>query len=101
MTEYIYQDFYRAHEKELSLHQTLWTTGDTQSDILAFGTHLEGVIAQVRKEKSEKQLSMKEPIPKLLISCPMGLRGFYEKSLGDIMACTGAGRIVLQSQPQL
>lgn len=101
MTEYIYQDFYKAHEKELSLHQTLWTTGDTQSDILAFGTHLEGVIAQVRKEKSEKQLSMKEPIPKLLISCPMGLRGFYEKSLGDIMACTGAGRIVLQSQPQL
>ena len=95
MTEYIYQDFYRKYEEEPSLHQTLWITGQVQKDYLAFGTHLENVIAQVRKDKSEKQMSMKDPIPELVISCPEGLKEFYEKSLGDIMACTGAGRIVL------
>ncbi|MDE5894245.1 MAG: class I tRNA ligase family protein, partial [Acetatifactor sp.] len=95
MTEYIYQDFYRKYEEEPSLHQTLWITGQVQEDCLAFGAHLENVIAQVRKDKSEKQMSMKDPIPELVISCPEGLKEFYEKSLGDIMACTGAGRIVL------
>ncbi len=95
MTEYIYQDFYRKYEQELSLHQTLWTTGQVQEEYLAFGAHLEGVIAQVRKDKSEKQMSMKDPIPQLVISCPESLREFYERSLGDIMACTRAERIVL------
>ncbi|MDE6642445.1 MAG: valine--tRNA ligase [Acetatifactor sp.] len=94
MTEYIYQDFYRQYEKELSLHQTLWTTGEVRDEYLAFGTHLESVIAQVRKDKSEKQMSMKDSLPELVISCPESLREFYEKSLGDIMACTGAEKIV-------
>ncbi len=98
MTEYIYQDFYRKYEKAISLHQTLWATGQVQENCLAFGTHLENVIARVRKDKSEKQMSMKDPIPELVISCPAGLKEFYEKSLGDILACTGAGRIVLQDQ---
>ncbi len=94
MTEYIYQDFYRRYEEAISLHQTLWTTGQVQEDCLAFGAHLESIIAQVRKDKSEKQMSMKDPIPELVISCPESLREFYEKSMGDILACTGAGRIV-------
>ncbi|MDE5590309.1 MAG: class I tRNA ligase family protein, partial [Acetatifactor sp.] len=94
MTEYIYQSFYRQYEKELSLHQTLWITGQVRDEYLAFGAHLESVIAQVRKDKSEKQMSMKDSLPELVISCPESLREFYEKSLGDIMACTGAGKIV-------
>lgn len=98
MTEYIYQDFYKKYEAEPSLHLTLWTTGPVQEEALAFGAHLENVIAQVRKEKSEKQMSMKDPLPKLVISCPEGLRESYEKSLGDIAACTGAEKIVLQAQ---
>ena len=94
MTEYIYQNFYRQYEKEISLHQTLWITRQVQDEYLAFGAHLENVIAQVRKSKSEKQMSMKDSLPELVISCPESLREFYEKSLGDIMACTGAEKIV-------
>lgn len=96
MTEYIYQDFYRKYEKEISLHQTLWATGQVQQEYLSFGAHLEGVIAQVRKDKSERQMSMKDSIPELAISCPWNFKDFYEESLGDIIACTGAARIVLQ-----
>lgn len=95
MTEYIYQDFYRKYEQELSLHLTLWTTGPIREEYLAFGAHLKEVIASVRKDKSEKQMSMKDSIPELVISCPESLREFYEKSLGDIMACTRAEKIVI------
>ncbi|MCM1120649.1 MAG: valine--tRNA ligase [bacterium] len=95
MTEYIYQNFYRKYEQELSLHLTLWTTGQIQEEYLAFGAHLEDVIAQVRKDKSEKQMSMKDTIPELVISCPESLQPFYEKSLGDIMACTRAEKVIL------
>lgn len=95
MTEYIYQDFYRKYEQEPSLHLTMWTTGQIQEEYLAFGSHLEDVIAQVRKDKSERQMSMKDPIPELAISCPENLQSFYEKSLGDIMACTRAEKIML------
>ena len=97
MTEYIYQNFYRQYEKEISLHQTLWITGQVQDEYLTFGAHLESVIAQVRKDKSEKQMSMKDSLPELVISCPVSLREFYEKSLGDIMACTGAEKVVFSS----
>jgi len=98
MTEYIYQDFYRKYEKAASLHQTLWTTGQAQEEYLAFGAHLENVIAQARKDKSEKQMSMKDPLPELVISCPEGLREFYAKSLEDIRACTRAEKIILQGE---
>ena len=40
-------------------------------------------------------MSMKDSIPELVISCPESLREFYEKSLGDIMACTRAEKIVI------
>lgn len=95
ITEYIYQDFYRKYEKETSLHQTLWTTGPIREEYLAFGAHLEDVIARVRKDKSERQMSMKDSIPELTISCPENLTAFYERSLGDIKACTGAEKVVL------
>lgn len=99
MTEYIYQCFYRKYEETISLHQTLWTTGPVQEDCLAFGAHLENVIAQVRKDKSERQMSMKDSIPELVISCPEELKTFYEESLGDIAACTGAGGLCCRLRP--
>ena len=68
ITEYIYQDFYRNYEKEISLHQTLWETRTEEQIYIAFGEHLKEVIASVRRDKTERQLSMKEPIPELVIT---------------------------------
>ncbi len=97
VTEYIYQDFYRKYEKEVSLHQTLWETGRTEQIYLEFGGHLKNVIANVRREKTEKQMSMKDVIPELIITCPKKFRDFYKKSEKDIRACTGAERIVFRN----
>lgn len=97
VTEYIYQDFYRSFEKEISLHNTLWETGETEEIYIEFGEHLKGVIAEVRKAKTEKQMSMKDTIPELTIACPEKLRAFYERSEKDIKACTGAERVLIKA----
>lgn len=97
MTEYIYQDFYRQYEKEISLHQTLWETAKTEQIYLEFGEHLKNVIANVRREKTEKQMSMKDTIPELISTCPKKFRDFYKKSEKDIRACTGAERVVFRN----
>ena len=97
ITEAVYQDFYRKYEQETSLHQTLWKTGRSEGSYLEFGEHLKEVIAGVRKGKTEKQLSMKEPLPELVITCPKKLRDFYKRSEKDIKACTGAERIIFRN----
>ena len=96
VTEYIYQDFYRNHEKEISLHQTCWKTKKEDRLITGFGEHLKELIAGVRKVKTEKQMSMKDPIPELIITCPGKYKGFYLKSEKDIKACTGAKKILIR-----
>lgn len=97
ITEAVYQDFYRKYEQETSLHQTLWKTGKSEGSYLEFGEHLKEVIAGVRKGKTEKQLSMKEPLPELIITCPKKLKDFYKRSEKDIKACTGAERIIFRN----
>ena len=96
MTEYIYQEFYGKYEKVASLHQTVWDTRKKESVYIEFGEHLKEVIADVRKSKTEKQMSMKDAIPELIITCPARFREFYRESEKDIKACTGAERIVLR-----
>lgn len=97
VTEYIYQEFYRNYEAEISLHQTLWETRKSEPVYIEFGSHLKAVIARVRKEKSERQMSMKDRIPELVITCPKRFRDFYRRSEKDIRACTGAERIVYRT----
>ena len=70
VTEYIYQEFYRSYENEISLHLTQWETRQTKQCYIDFGEHLKSVIAAVRRDKTERQLSMKDAIPELIITCP-------------------------------
>ena len=79
VTEYIYQKFYRKYEKEISLHETLWETSETDEVYIEFGEHLKEVIAEVRKSKTERKMSMKDSIPELIITCPKKYRDFHGK----------------------
>ena len=96
VTEYIYQEFYRKQEKEASLHQTVWSTKEINTIYLEFGEHIKEVIAEVRKNKTENQMSMKDSIPELMITCPKRLKDFYKKTEKDLKACTGAQKVILR-----
>ena len=39
---------------------------------------------------------MKDPIPELIITCPAELGDLYRKSEKDIMACTGAEKVLFR-----
>ena len=60
---------------------------------IEFGEHIKEVIAKVRKNKTENQLSMKDKIPKLIIDCPDKFKEMYNDTIHDLMACTGAENI--------
>lgn len=96
VTEYIYQEFYRKQEKEASLHQTVWSMKEINTIYLEFGEHIKEVIAEVRKNKTENQMSMKDSIPELMITCPKRLKDFYKKTEKDLKACTGAQKVILR-----
>jgi len=97
VTEYIYQEFYRNYEEEISLHQTLWTSEAPDSQYLTFGEHLKEVIANVRKNKTENKMSLKDPLPELIITSPKKMKDFYFQTEKDIQACTGAKKIIFRN----
>lgn len=97
VTEYIYQSYYRRYETETSLHQTIWKTQKEDGLFIEFGEHLKTVISDVRKTKTENQMSMKDSLPELIITCPKKFRDLYKKSEKDIKACTGAERIIFRN----
>ena len=97
MTEYIYQSCFRGFEGAVSIHQLLWQQEKADELLLEFGGHLKETIGRVRKEKTEKQMSMKEAIPELVITCPGKLRKLYKQSETDIRAYTNAAAIIFRS----
>lgn len=97
VTEYIYQEFYRQFEKSISLHQMLWKHEDSEEIYIEFGEKIKDVIADVRKEKTEKQMSMKDTIPELTITCKKKYREAFKASEMDLKACTGAEKIIIRS----
>ena len=97
VTDYIFQDFYRKFETEISLHQTIWTTKQKDNRYLEFGEHIKEAISEVRKYKTENQMSMKDTVPELILTCPKKFREFYKKTEKDLKACTGAESIIFRS----
>lgn len=97
VSEYIYQEFFSKYEKEQSIHQTIWQIDEINESYLEFGEHVKDVIGEVRKQKSEQQLSMKAEIPELIIKCPTNFMKHYKQTEMDILACTNAKRIIYRS----
>lgn len=95
ITEYLYQEFFRKYEPELSLHQKLWKKAEkSDEDILSFGTNMKELISGVRRYKTEHQMSMKDEIGSLQLRCPEWMEGYYMQTELDLSACTGAREIL-------
>jgi valyl-tRNA synthetase len=71
VTEAIYQELYKEHEKTTSLHQTKFATVQTKyqcADTAHIMEQIVTITANVRKLKSSKQLSLKTAIAHLTIT---------------------------------
>nr|WP_307991526.1 valine--tRNA ligase [uncultured Niameybacter sp.] len=87
-TEYIYQSFFKKYEGFTSLHQTLWKIDEEiNQGILDFGTELKKVIGEIRKYKSENNLSMKAELKEFTIFTNEGYIENFKKESKDIKAC--------------
>lgn len=94
ITEEIYQDFFRGFEKKLSLHQHQWIIKeDIDTSSLEFGERIKSILKEVRRYKSDRNLSMKESLNKLNISIQDSLLNSLWATRKDLIACTGAQEI--------
>lgn len=95
ITEEIYQEYFKAFEKNTSIHKLLWKQEKTtkNEEILRFGQNIGTLIGEVRKYKSERNISLKETISCIKLSIPEKQEEYFEKTLKDIKACTWAEKI--------
>ncbi|WMJ86671.1 valine--tRNA ligase [Anaerocolumna sp. MB42-C2] len=94
ITDYIYQEFYRDREKEISIHNLCWKTeNDMNQELLIFGEELKRIILEVRRYKSENNLSMKDEIDMVTVESKPNIKRYFRETENDILACTGSKEI--------
>jgi valyl-tRNA synthetase len=97
ITEYIYQNFFRQHEKSISLHALRWDSAKPVDEgIILFGERLKDIIAETRKYKTEHALSMKTEIEEVTIYADDKFKELFIQTTGDIKACCRAKNIIFQ-----
>ncbi len=88
ITEWIYQIYYREHEGTKSIHITVWNEHRTPDErYLAFGGLLKLILFEVRKYKSEQNLSLKTELESIRITVPEKLLELFSQTEADIKAC--------------
>jgi len=94
ITEHIYQSFFRQYEKDVSIHLTHWVKPlAVNTDLIDFGKKLKDVIFEMRKYKSERNISMAAEIEILEICAERRFAEWFQLSEKDIKACSKAVRI--------
>lgn len=98
ITEEIYQCFFRNIEEKLSLHQHEWIIKESfDSHNLKFGEMIKDILREVRKYKSDRNLSLKEPLKKIEINMPNDMLNSINLAKKDLLACTGANEIIINT----
>ena len=99
ITEQVYQNFYKDFESEISVHKTSWPKVNTNfmnQEIVDNGNLFVEVVKQARKFKAEKQISMKEELSQIKISCSNDTKEFIENSIVDLKNVTSAQEIIFE-----
>lgn len=100
ITEYLYQNFFRQYEKEISLHLLLWDKPETADPaLLAFGQAVEKAVAGMRRLKTENNLSLREKADIFLIDTPEELLPYFKQTEKDLLACSRAAAIKYRIEP--
>ena len=93
ITEYIYQELYRKHEKNSILSTSTFNELPVDNDCLEFGEAMKNVVSDVRKYKTVNGQSMKQPLESIKICSTLPNLRLLRESIMDIQACTHAQTI--------
>ena len=100
ITEYIYQELYKSKLKDELLSTSKFTELPYDKKYIEFGDAMKKVVGDVRKYKTERNLSMKEPIEKLKISTSLDNIRCLRDSILDIQSCTRAEHIDVEKSDE-
>ncbi|GIP32812.1 valine--tRNA ligase [Paenibacillus sp. J2TS4] len=94
ITEYIYQQFFKQHEKTASIHLLKWEKSEhTNNDLLEFGESIKEALSDMRKYKSGKNLSMRAEMDVMEIKCESKYLEWFKQTEKDLKACANAKAI--------
>jgi len=95
ITEYIYQEFFRQHESEDSIHLTHWVKPSAiNTTIIDFGKQLKNIVFEMRKFKSERNISMASEMGVLEVRIPRHMAERFQQTEKDILACSKAVEVM-------
>ncbi|MDD4295520.1 MAG: valine--tRNA ligase [Ruminiclostridium sp.] len=94
ITDYIYGEFFRKHEKVVSIHLLQWEIiSDIDKSILLFGEELKNTIFSMRKYKSENNLSMRAEMDALTVEHSPQFSDWFRQSEKDLKYCAKAKKV--------
>lgn len=94
-TEYIYLKGFQDFIGNISIHLTEWEKPiSVNSEIIEFGEVVKETISEVRKYKSENNLSMRTEMEEVTISISEKFKDSIESTEKDLIACTHAKKII-------
>ena len=93
ITECIYQNMYKNIEKDDILSCSVFKKLPFDEKYMDFGEMVKKIIFEVRKFKSDRNLSMKEPIDSIKIYTSLENIKLLKFALSDIISCTKCNNI--------
>lgn len=94
ITEEIYQEYYRSHQGNISIHCLQWEKVAAKDiEIRQMGNFVCDILAEARKYKSERKLSLKTPLEVIDITVPANLLQLLLATKDDIAVTTGGEKI--------
>lgn len=96
ITEEIYQIFYKNFETEESVHKASYPKIDSKGNnrtLLIAGEQFVNIVKEVRKYKSERNMSLKEEIETYDIECFEETKEFIENSKQDLLNVCGIKKL--------
>lgn len=109
ITEELWQNFFREHEKEVSVHVSSWPKPNqslTDKDAEEMGDMAVAIISSLRQYKNKRGLALNAPIEQITIECDEKLRKRLERTFEDIKGTIkvkeiefGQGELMIENFP--
>ena len=94
-TEYIYLKGFKDFEGAVSIHSLVWPQVDSvDEELLSFGEEVKTAVFEMRKYKTENNLSMKAEMDSLTITGAAAHKEWFEATEKDFIACSHAKEIL-------